>query len=684
MRLGAGWPELALAVIAMSSQLLSAALSPLYTSADTGLVILDNSNFSSHLSHRQNGFFVEFYNTWCGHCIKFAPTFKEFARDVRNWSSVVQLAVVDCAEDRNHDICREYEIYMYPSLRFFASNYTPMRDYSQPKPDAFEAMPNKSGAAYAGDFDAPQSLRKHLIDMLIQAEAPADGPNLTASSAMTKAALIASFPQDKRLPIIIIVEPDDSQIGAELILDFSANRKEVLLTRVQESSKELVNELLTGVPHKTLPQLLELHRKDDSIELLCCTNETTEKDKDLRKTFFHIIRDKYVPYSGPGPLRRPDVKVNSQAAGHDGQVKRPDNSHHLSDSHAAASRTSAGKTDVYMDDLYNALRYSIYSQVTMHQKLNSSQLEALKSFLRVVDEYFPFDDQDARPGSFIKLLSKWSSTKNHMISTDELVNEMGQFEDDYSLPDMKPYKTCQGSSSRFRGYPCSLWLLFHTMTVNEYLKQQSSDVDPPHRVLPMMRQFILNFFGCTECANNFAKESDGLEDSLTSLNSSVLWLWRTHNRVNQRLAGDSSEDPEHPKVQFPPSQTCPDCYFLNQSFNEGEVLKFLVHRYHPNHLIKVRISSGIHLEARGQKVVQAKHLYYDHDHQHAGPDGEPTRFVSSYYNILNRTDITIFVVLYVFSITLLIGLFVFFRMRGKRKKVSHHYQISNPNLRYMA
>jgi len=41
---------------------------------------------------------------------------------------------------------------------------------------------------------------------------------------------------------------------------------------------------------------------------------------------------------------------------------------------------------------------------------------------------------------------------------------------------------------------------------------------------------------------------------------SVLWLWRTHNRVNQRLSGDLTDDPAFPKEIFPNKQHCAECY----------------------------------------------------------------------------------------------------------------------------
>lgn len=688
-----------IAVTWLVDQVMTGGFTPLYTSTDAGLVILDNSNFTSQLSHKRNAFFVEFYNTWCGHCIKFAPIFKEFARDVDRWSSVVQLAVVDCAEDRNHDICREYEIYMYPSLRYFHPNYTHQRDYSEPKPEGFESWSNRTGVPFDGTFDASETLRTHLIDMIRGSQVPKEWPDLNASSALTKREFIRSLPSAAHIPTVVVLEPEDSYIGMSLILDLSSNRGEVFVTRVLDSRKELVAELL-GSPMKKTPLLLHVHRDDNSIQVLCCDNDTADKDRDLRKTFFTIVRDKFMPHSAPGPLRRPDVRISqmSVSTSRADQIKRPD-AH--PDSHSNV-QNDGHESAVYMDDLYNALRYSIFNQITMHQKLNSSQLEVLKSFLRVIDKYFPFDEQDPRPGSFIKLLSKWVSSRSSSLSTDELLNEMIRYEDDYSLPDMKPYKSCQGSSSRFRGYPCSLWLLFHTLTVNEYLiHHQTNDLVPTHDVLPVMRQFILTFFGCTECAHNFAKESEGLEDSLTGLTSSVLWLWKTHNSVNKRLAGDASQDPHHPKLQFPSKSVCPNCYAANQSidkkivsdnnevFDEKEVFHYLLRHYRPESIIRTHVTTGIQhhaiqqvVEHRTQRPVHAKHQ--EHEHQSAGPDGEPVRLVSSYYGLLNRTDITIFVVLYLFSITLLIGLFVFFRMRGKRKKVHHHYQISNPNIRYMA
>jgi hypothetical protein len=40
----------------------------------------------------------------------------------------------------------------------------------------------------------------------------------------------------------------------------------------------------------------------------------------------------------------------------------------------------------------------------------------------------------------------------------------------YLPNDHKQYQHCAGSTPDYRGYPCALWLLFHTLTVSQYQK----------------------------------------------------------------------------------------------------------------------------------------------------------------------------------------------------------------------
>ena len=47
------------------------------------VVVLDHANFAELVYNSDKAWFVEFYSSWCGHCVHFAPTWKSFAEDLR-------------------------------------------------------------------------------------------------------------------------------------------------------------------------------------------------------------------------------------------------------------------------------------------------------------------------------------------------------------------------------------------------------------------------------------------------------------------------------------------------------------------------------------------------------------------------------------------------------------------------
>lgn len=55
---------------------------PLYSNNDD-IVILDASNFVQMVQNSESSWMVEFYNHWCGHCIKFAPIWKQLGTDIQ-------------------------------------------------------------------------------------------------------------------------------------------------------------------------------------------------------------------------------------------------------------------------------------------------------------------------------------------------------------------------------------------------------------------------------------------------------------------------------------------------------------------------------------------------------------------------------------------------------------------------
>lgn len=130
--------------------------------------------------------------------------------------------------------------------------------------------------------------------------------------------------------------------------------------------------------------------------------------------------------------------------------------------------------------------------------------------------------------------------------------------------------------------------------------------------------FIHNFFICDECRRHFYEMCSryrkpfgyvpvkkyffsaclivtftcSVSVPFKSARDLALWLWSTHNKVNERLMKEEKElktgDASFPKVIWPPKQLCPSCYrsssrtadgAMQVEWDEDEVFQFLVNYY---------------------------------------------------------------------------------------------------------
>lgn len=224
----------------------------------------------------------------------------------------------------------------------------------------------------------------------------------------------------------------------------------------------------------------------------------------------------------------------------------------------------------------------------------------------------------------------------------------------HPLPRKATWVACSGSEPHYRGYPCSLWTLFHTLTVNCNSRHEVSGLE----VLSRIREYIRYFFSCVECKEHFTAMSANLKNEVSSHNEAILWLWRGHNKVNKRLAGDRSEDPKHPKIQFPSKDLCEECRLPQSNngdevhWNEGVVLEFLKNHYGVDN-IRIKKPSATSSPGLDDADIVSKQI--------------KRHFVTHLTMIgLNSLDASMCLILYSAIALAVIALYVYFIRRRRR------------------
>lgn len=217
---------------------------------------------------------------------------------------------------------------------------------------------------------------------------------------------------------------------------------------------------------------------------------------------------------------------------------------------------------VYFIDLENCLRFALFHEVALKPFFDQDAQDALYNFLQVLSLFMPY--QNPNLPLFLNALKLYVRQKsdNALLTGEQFKRTATELEAAHSpvftSPTGTPFYGCRGSTNKYRGYPCSMWMLAHTLTV------RANTVDGK-QVLLAFEGYMKHFFGCTECAENFLKITPTIRTNVTTLNDSVLWLWQAHNMANERLKSDRSADPKFPKIQFPSRDACPDCYRNNNS-----------------------------------------------------------------------------------------------------------------------
>ncbi|CAJ0959285.1 unnamed protein product, partial [Mesorhabditis belari] len=498
----------------------------LYDASDP-ILELNIDTFDKSVYGEKKAFFVEFYSSWCGACIAYAPTFKKFARLVQSWKPVVQVTVVNCAEDKNMPLCREHEIHAFPTIKYFKYNSKGKEDMQ----------------LYQGDKYNIGQLSLDLAQLVkgdAEAQKPSEWPLLDPVPDTTS---LDEIWQSTTTKFVLLVSENEPKMGTAEAINFHGDRHvKVVIVRPSNPVASSIS-LFAG-------KAALLQRGTPNPVWISGDTVTWEQ-----------IQEKV------------NELVSAEPAG---QVVEPV----LNQPREIISSVDLSQYQVQAVDLQSALGYMLLKEIVRREKISGPDFEALKQWIHVLKKYSPGTAPIRR---LLHRLDEWIQLKQFQVTADEWTQKVNELQLDLGnpLPSTPTWLSCQGSKSNLRGYTCGLWTLGHAIAAQAYNQEKDNSLFSPVReVLDPWKQFITRFLSCQECAENFEKESTqhGLS-YVTRKEDMVMWLVKVHNSVNKRLSGAAAEDPKFPKRQFPPKELCAHCYNAAGDLDETETFKFVLAYY---------------------------------------------------------------------------------------------------------
>lgn len=501
----------------------------LYRKSDL-VTILGIRNFEKKLYGQNTAWVIQFYNSYCGHCRAFSSKYKEAAAKIIKWKNIIRIGVLDCSVEENNEICRQFEIMAYPTIRYFHENY------------------RKANGNIGDRIPMAETVDKFIDGIIhkMQAEQVAGhlrtAPYFNIASYRSYTSALNDI-DSTYLFKFLIFEDQNSTVGSQIALDLN-EYKGIAVKRVYDTS-----ELAEVAGLKIFPAIIIIQSTSNIINI---TPTNANKDNILKAIISYLVENNY---AFPEKKNVDDYGANAHPSGIKPFIPSAD--------------------IVYYNDLEKTIKTSLHTEITRYKNLNGEPLQALLDYLDVIITSFPFR---GNLKDYIISLRSTLATRDNWSGGDvyDTVKSLGDSYAPVYTTNLDDYVGCRGSLPKYRGYTCGLWTLFHTLTVNAARKQGNEGP----KVLRAMHGYVKNFFGCTTCQEHFiAMAQRNRIFDVKENDKAVLWLWISHNEVNLRLAGDVTEDPEHPKLQFPSIAQCAECRLARGAWNLPAVYQYLQRMY---------------------------------------------------------------------------------------------------------
>ena len=219
---------------------------------DRGIIILTNENFNSTVFHHTSpvGFdgkpltgnltwIIQFYNSWCGHCIRFAPVFKKTGIKTQHWNQFLRLGAVDCSYDYNRPLCARFHISSTPALRSFA--------------------PFSKDDIQGENMESQRTVTDNIYDILSIMEQSGIPEHLVALPEMSIENVWTTIPADITA-LTVIVESIGSSVAKECIMHLLPNLHVIMVKPAYSTNHQLLDSLTLG-DQKTFPLVVFLERR---------------------------------------------------------------------------------------------------------------------------------------------------------------------------------------------------------------------------------------------------------------------------------------------------------------------------------------------------------------------------------------------------------------------------------------